>query len=469
MPIYYPKLSITSSCHKKRLKIYRIREGISLLHAKNDTLFGFNKAAFKKYFFNTGWLFAEKILRMAVGLFVGVWVARYLGPTKFGLLSYAQSFVALFAAVSTLGLDQILVRELVKNPDQERELLGTAFVLRLLGATATLGILTIAVNFTSNDAYTNALIFIIGSATVFQAFKVIDLYFQAKVISKYAVLANMISVSVSSLVKIILILYNAPLIDFAWVVLFDSCVLAMGYMYFFKKRTASRLQFLKIRTNIAFSLLKNSWPLIISGLAVTIYMRIDQVMIKNMLDNRAVGQYAAAIRLSEIWYVIPVVTSSSLFPAIINAKRINEELYYDRLQRLYELMLILSLSIVLPMSLLSNPIVKLLYGVQYNDAAEVLMVHIWAAIFVFLGCASSRWLLAENLQIFSLFNTGIGAITNIALNYFLIKIWGIVGAAWATLLSYSVSAYLSLLFWKQTRRNFIMLSKSLLFTKLTNA
>jgi len=438
------------------------------LQANNDTIFGFNKAAFKKYFFNTGWLFAEKILRMVLGLFVGVWVARYLGPEQFGLLSYAQSFVALFAAISTLGLDQIVVRELVKYPDREKELLGTALVLRILGAIATLGVLTVAVKFTTNDAYTNALIFIMGSASIFQAFRVIELYFQARVTSKYAVIANMISVSISSIVKIILILYKAPLIYFAWVVLFDSFVLAVGYLYFFKIRVSSPFIFLKTKVNIAFSLLKNSWPLILSGIAVTVYMRIDQVMIKNMLDNRAVGQYAAAIKLSEMWYVIPVVISSSLFPAIINSKGANENLYYDRLQKLYELMILFALCIALSITLFSNSIIEILYGVQYNEAAKVLMVHIWAAIFVFLGCASSRWLLAENLQILSLVNTAIGAITNIALNFILIKNWGIIGAAWATLISYCISAYLSLLFWKQTRINFIKISKSFLFKNLIN-
>ena len=70
---------------------------------------------FKKYFVNTGWLFFERIIGMAVTFFVGVYVARYLGPANFGLLSYAGSFVGLFMGISALGLNNIVVRELVKN------------------------------------------------------------------------------------------------------------------------------------------------------------------------------------------------------------------------------------------------------------------------------------------------------------------------------------------------------------------
>ena len=194
-----------------------------------------NHQGFMKYFKNTSWLFAEKILRMIVGLFVGIWVARYLGPEQFGLFSYAQSFVGLFTAIATLGLDGIVVRELVKDESRRDELIGTAFYLKLIGAIAVLIVLAIAIQFTSNDHYTNILVFIIASATIFQAFNVVDMYFQAKVLSKYVVYANVISLFISSIVKIVLILNDAPLIAFAWATLFDSVILALRFIYFFLK------------------------------------------------------------------------------------------------------------------------------------------------------------------------------------------------------------------------------------------
>ncbi|GAB6182735.1 hypothetical protein JCM13991_04760 [Thermodesulfovibrio hydrogeniphilus] len=179
---------------------------------------------------------------MIVSLFVGVWVARYLGPEQFGLLSYAQSFVGLFTAIATLGLDGIVVREIVKDESKKDEFIGTAFWLKAAGAIAMLGFIAIAVNFTSLDSYTKTLIFIIALGTIFQAFNVIDFYFQAKVLGKYISLANGTTLLISSLVKVVLILTHSPLIYFAIAYAFDSFILALGYLYFYYYHQKSLIQ-----------------------------------------------------------------------------------------------------------------------------------------------------------------------------------------------------------------------------------
>jgi len=417
---------------------------------------------FFRYFKNTSWLLIEKIVRITVGFFVGVWVIRYLGPERFGKLSYAQSFVAIFATIATLGLDNIVVRELVKNKNSEGELLGTSFLLKIIGSFFVLIFLTIVVTIISNDSYTNTLIFVIASATIFQSFNVIDLYFQSIVISRYVVYGNLISLGISSIIKILLILNQAHLEAFAWIILFDSIVLALGFIYFFFKKSIIDFQSLKFNKVMALELLKDSWPLIFSGIVVSIYMKIDQVMIKEMLDDQSVGQYAAAVRLSEAWYFIPVVISSSLFPAIVNSKKYNQKIYESRIQNLYSLLIWISVIIAIGMSFLSESVINLLYGNKYFATPGILMIHIWSGIFVFLGVASGKWLLSENLQKITMINTTIGAIINILLNYFLIKKIGPIGAAWSTLFSYSVAAYFGLFLWTKTRKNFISISKSIL-------
>jgi O-antigen/teichoic acid export membrane protein len=398
-------------------------------------------SGFMKYFKNTSWLFAEKILRMVVGLFVGIWVARYLGPEQFGLFSYAQSFVGLFTAIATLGLDGIVIRELVKNKNMVSELIGTAFWMKLIGAIIVLLLLAVAVNFTSNDNITNSLIFIIASATIFQSFNVVDMFFQAKVMSKYVVFTNMVSLLFSSIIKIYLIMIDAPLIWFAWSVLFDSFVLACGFVYFFLKKSEVTLQSFSFSKRVALGLLKDSWPLILSGIVISIYMKIDQIMIKEMIGSEAVGQYAAAVRLSEAWYFIPMVITSSLFPAIINAKKVNEVLYYKRLQKLYDFMVWIAISIAFPMTFLSDWVVDLLYGGQYSQSGSILMIHIWAGVFVFLGLVFTKYLTIENLTKKIFYRTLMGAILNIVLNYILIPMYGIKGAAFATLLGQFTANY----------------------------
>jgi O-antigen/teichoic acid export membrane protein len=423
---------------------------------------------FMRYFKNTSWLFAEKILRMVVGLFVGIWVARYLGPEQFGLFSYAQAFVGLFTAIAGLGLDGIIVRELVKDPSKQAVLLGTAFYLKLIGALLVLLALAGAVTLSHQDSLTTWLIFIIASATVFQSFNVVDFFFQAKVLSKYVVYVNIISLLISSFVKIGLILTNASLIAFAWVILFDSVILMLGFVYYFQRHAKLNIKRLKFSKATAINLLKDSWPLILSGLVISIYMKVDQIMIKEILDAEAVGQYAAAVRLSEAWYFIPMVIASSLFPAIINAKKVSEEFYYAQLQKLYDLVVWIAIAIALPMTFLSDWVIDLLYGVQYDQSGAILMIHIWAAVFVFLGVVSSRWFIVENLQKYSFYRTLAGVLINIMLNYILIPSYGIYGAAYATLASQAVASYLFNITNKKLRYTFLLQTKAILlpFRKL---
>lgn len=416
----------------------------------------------RRYGANTAWLMGEKVLRMFMGLFVGIWVARYLGPEQFGLLSYAQSFVFLFTAIATLGLDSIVVRELVKDNSQRNVLLGTAFTLKLIGSLCILPLLWFGVQFTSNDSYTNLLIFIIASGTIFQSFNVIDFYYQSSVLSKYVAFANTITLAISSIVKIVLILNEASLRAFAIVGVFDTVIISLGLIYFYWRKTHHSLREWQFDRVVAKRLLSDSWPLIISSVMVSLYMKIDQVMIKEMLDNNAVGQYAAAVRISEAWYFLPIAICSSIFPAIINAKKVSETLYYQRLQRLYSVMVWIGISIALPITFMSDWIINLLYGSAYIEAGQVLMVHVWAGLFVCIGVANSNWMVNENIQVYSTLNTAIGATLNIVLNYILIIVFGILGAAVATLIAYAVSAYFSLFLWNKTKNNFFLISKSVI-------
>jgi O-antigen/teichoic acid export membrane protein len=197
-------------------------------------------------------------------------------------------------------------------------------------------------------------------------------------------------------------------------------------------------------------------------------MKIDQIMIKEILGLEDNGQYAAAVTLSEAFYFIPMVVASSLFPAIINAKKNNKKLYVTRLRRFYSLMIWLAIAIAIPTTFLSDWIVNLLYGDQYYQASGVLTIHIWASIFVFMGVANGKWLINENLQFFSMIYTVIGVVTNIVLNYILIRKIGIEGAAWATIISQFIATYFCLLLFKKTRVSFFRLSKSLFLVNTLN-
>ena len=422
-------------------------------------------SGFRRYFANTSWLMGHRILGMIVALFVGVYVARYLGPERFGLLSYAGCFVGLFTALATLGLDGIMVRELVKTPERRDELLGTAFWLKAGGTILMWAGIAAAVPFTNNDTQTNILVAIIAFAVIFQVFNVIDLNYQAAVKSKYVVYAQLVSLVVSSITKLIFIWISAPLVWFASVFLFDALVRAIGLFAMYLKNTG-KVWYWKWRWQTAKELLADSWPLILSGMVVSVYMKIDQVMIKEMMGSEQVGHYAAAVKLSEAWYFVPMAITSSVFPAIINAKQQSEELYYQRLQKLYDLMVLLAVAIALPTTFLAPWVIRVLYGEAFLPAAGVLSIHIWAGVFVGLGVASGKWFITENFIKLSFYRTFLGAVGNVIFNLIFIPILHINGAAIGTLLANFLAAYFFDVINLKTRRTFIMKTKSLCFILL---
>ncbi len=403
----------------------------------------------------------EQGLRLVSSLFVGVWVARYLGPEQFGIFNYAIAFTALFAGIAKLGLDGIVVRELVKQQEKCDELLGTVFWLKAIGAIITVAILFFASILSSNNSTTHIYILIIAGGILFQSFEIIDFYFQSKVLVKYVSICKLIQLSLSSLVKIYFVLAGKKLIWFVGISLLDSMTIA-GSLWFAYVHLKNESFIRKFSSRIAKKLLADSWPVILSGIAITVYVKIDQIMINSMLGPKEVGQYSAGIRLSEVWNFIPMIICSSLFPAIINSKKQSEELYYQRLQKLYNMVVLMALTIALTMTFMSDWIINFLYGEQYIQAAGVLKIHVWAGISVFMGVASWNWLVAENLQFYSTLNTAIGAAVNIIMNYLLLKKYGVEGAAWATVASYTISGYLMLLVFKKTRKNFFKLTRSLL-------
>lgn len=416
-------------------------------------------SGFRRYGANTAWLFAEKIIRMFVGLFIGIWIARYLGPDQFGLLNYVISFAAIFGIIGTFGLDGIIIRELVKDKAKRDIILGTAFWLRVIGSLLVMLILVIASYFTSNDSMTNYYILLIAFSSFFNATIVIDYFFKSEVQSKNSVKINISMLIISSLLKIIFIVFNFPLIAFVYLVVIEAMILAVGYVSIYSKDNLTIWQW-KFDKSTAIQMLKDGWPLMISFMMVTIYMQSDIIMIKELLNVEGVGVYAAATRLSVAWYFIPSIIASSLFPALINAKKVSESLYYARFTKLLTLMIWMGIAIAIPMTFLSDWLIMILYGEAYNGAGIILSIHIWAAVFVFANSAINQWYVNENLQFISMIFTGIGAILNLVLNYLLIPIYGIVGSAIATIISYFIASFLCLLFHKETRKVFFIFIKS---------
>jgi len=419
-----------------------------------------NHSGFRKYFKNTSWLMTERIIRMIITLFVGIYVARYLGPDLFGLLSYTNSFVGLFLAIATLGIESIVIRELVKRPYHVNELLGTAFGLKIFGTIIMWFFIWTAVSISNNDNHTNEFIYIISLAILFQVFNVIDFKFQADVKAKYVAQIKLVQILFTSSTKLYLIFIKAPLLWFVWIYFFEALILASGLiiMYLIKKGDILHWRW---KWDVASDLLRDSWPLIMSGLLISIYVKIDQVMIKELIGDREVGIYAVATSLSTATYFIPLVITDSLFPAIINAKNNDNALYHNRLQSLYDILIWTGIIISIIVFFISDYIIYYCFGNEYIQSSSVLKIAIFTGIFVNIGLVNNKYFTAENRQKDILYRSIIGVFTNIILNLFLIKKYGANGAAITTIIASCSASTMYTIFKKDARILFFMTTNSL--------
>lgn len=404
---------------------------------------------------------AERVIRMVVAFFVGIYVARYLGPQKFGLLNYALSFVGLFSPIAFLGLDEIVIRDLVKDSRWKEKILGSAFVLKIIGAVLAIVLMGIALQLIPNDRYTIFLILIIASGLFLHPFNVIDFYFKSQVLAKYAVTAMLCAFLFSSAFKLSLVAMRASLVWFAWASVMESLILSSSLVFLYRSQNHTPLKW-QFRKSTAMNLLQNAWPVMLSGILIMVYLRIDQVMIKQMLNNESVGNYAAAASLSGACYFVSMAITLSLFPAVIRAKNMGPAYYHRKLQHLYDLMVWLSLAIALPVSIFAQELVVLFFGDAYSKAGPVLAIHIWATLFFSLMVASEKWLLAENLTKLLFYRTLVGAVGNVLLNLILIPAYGIIGAAISTVLAQFVVSYVYDLFHRSTLISFKMKSRAFL-------
>lgn len=419
-----------------------------------------------KYFKNTSWLFAEKVIRLLVGFFVLILLTRYLGPERFGILSYSQSLISIFVAVATLGLDAVVIREIVKKNYEENVLIGTAFYLKVIASAIVLAIVFIMNSFVDSDDGSVYIANIIAFSLIFQSINVIDTYFQSKVISKYVVYSNIIAFLISSFIKLVLIYYEVDLVYFAYALVFDTVIIAFGYLYIYKYQKKSVLDW-SYNNELAKYYLKNALPLILVTLTVFIYARIDQVMIKHMIDNEAVGNYAAAVRVSELFYFIPGLIAQSVFPKIIEVKNQNDEKeYYKLLEMLYSLSVWIVIPIALSMAYFTDNIVSILYGSQYSQASVILFVLSFAIIFNAIGAVSTKILYAEHFEKKYLYRSLFGMLINVVLNMILIQLYGVLGAAIATIITLFAIHYVYDLFDKQLMKFYYMKWKCFVSVKI---
>ncbi|MFA8441942.1 flippase [Yoonia sp.] len=412
-------------------------------------------------FSNIGWLFFDKIYRLGGTLLINITIARQFGPEGYGLLSLALALVEVGAAITLLGLRNIVVNDIVTGRTDAKRLVGTSMVLVLAsGLTVYFLLLLTTRHFWHEDSSVLLFVAILGSSLVHKFLEVTSFWFEALTRSKFVVITYNTVFSVFLCIKIFLLLTNATLLSLVIITAVEMLAISLGLAVVFQKKGLA-WQNLSFASLEARNLLSRSWPLLLTAFAIMIYMRVDQIMISRLLSTTEVGIYTAALSLSQLWYFFPSIVVASVFPTLIATRESDRTKYVANLQALYDFLTMVAFFVTVFTVAMADSIIDLVYGTPYEEAATVLSIHIFTCIFVSMGLARGRWLISEDLQFYSFIYTGIGLVVNIVLNAILIIPYGITGAAIATLISQMTVALFAPALFRSTRVSSKMLLASM--------
>ncbi len=383
---------------------------------------------------------------MALGLAVGVWVARYLGPADFGRLSFALSLVLLFEPLRSLGLNGIAMRDLVRRPEAGGGILGAAWLLKLAGGLAVLIVApAIAFGLRPLDQGVLLMVLVIALAGVVRSADAMELAFQAALRAKLMVLPQIAANLAQSLLRVGLILAGAGAVWFSGAVLFEAVVLALALF------AAHRISGLvrggwRARGDTVRDLLRQSWPLMFAGAFTTIFLHIDRIMLGQLVGDEAVGVYSVAVTLSMLPGFLALALVHSAYPTLVEAEKRARAGYWTRLRKLGRGLVALGLSISAVTIVAAEWMIDLLYGDAYQASASILRVHVVSVVFLNLGYLRNAWAMVEGRTRVPLIANLSGAIANVALNFLLIPLYGPVGAAYATVAACFIAGLLAHLF-----------------------
>lgn len=419
-----------------------------------------------KFVKNTFWIMFSRIYQVVVNLIVSVLSVRYLGPSNYGLINYAASFSSLFTAFCTLGTDEVMVNELIVKPEKQGKLLGTAIVMRICSSVCsviTIGLIVLALN--PGEPLTLWVTLLYSAGLVMQSLEIIKYFYQHNLMSKVTSLLTVGVRSVVAAYKIYLLASGKTIIWFAASNVVDHGIFGLLLLlsYFHYRKQNQRLQY---EGTLAKELLRKSHHFILSGLMVALYGQMDKIMIKHLMDEAQVGYYSAATTINNYWPFILSAIIESARPVIIELFGTNRELYRKRLTQLYSTLMGVSAIAAIMISVFAEPIINILYGDGYMSAVSALRIVTWSTAFSYLGVARSIWVVPNNQQRFEKYLAGIGAICNAVLNYIMIPIWGICGAAAATLITQIVTNFCCGIFFKPLRENMHLMWQALNLRRL---
>ena len=380
---------------------------------------------------NAGWIIGGRIAQMILSLVVSVLTARYLGPSNYGLINYGATYVAFFTSLCLLGLNSILLKDIIENPDEQGVALGTSIVLRLIASIASVVLVFIIVFFIDYDSKTTIIVVTLCSLSLlFQSFDVFNYWFQSRYESKISSIATLIAYVITAVYRLIMLYQGMSVEWFAVATVVDHFCIAIIMYYCYKKRKGPHLTF---SLEKAKALLSNSYHYILSSMMVAIYSQTDKMMLKHIMNEENVGFYSLATSLNSMWVFILVAIIDSMFPTIMKLYNTDKEGYLKKNRQLYCIVIYASFSVAVFFVIFGQKIIQIMYGNEYLPATAPLNVVAWYTAFAYLGSARNAWMVCEKKQKYLKYLYSSAAIMNVLLNLLLIPQYGATGAAVASL------------------------------------
>ncbi len=399
----------------------------------------------QKILANSSWLFIDRIVRLGFGLFISIWIARYFGPSQFGLLNYSLSVVAIFSSIAGLGLSGIIVRDLVREPQSANTTIGTSFSMLLVSGILSFSLLILFISITRpSDTILKIMVIILGLTIILKVTDVVKFWFESQIKSKYIVIVENSTFLIFAAVKVFLVLNESSILALVWTILAESILLSILLLLLYSKKVGSLTQW-SVKLLRAKQLIMESWPIILVSASSVINMRMDQVILGTMVSDNEVGNYAAAVRVAEVWLVIPGIIGASIYPALILAKENNFELYKHRVRQLTKLMAVCVIPLAIIVSLFADSINLYIYGDSYVLAGKILTIYIWTGVPYLIFFVLNQMFYIEGLLKYLFITSILSIFSTVGLNMLLIPHFGGTGAAVANLITATGSTIISLL------------------------
>ncbi|WP_420972560.1 flippase [Bacillus thuringiensis] len=413
-----------------------------------------------KFTSNTIWLILEKIFQLILGLVVGIWTARYLGPSNYGILNYGASFIAFFSVICSLGLENVIIKYFVDYPRKNNIILFSAIIIRFVTSIISILVICLIVSITHYDEkLVIAVITLQSLALIFNSLDTIDYWFQSRLMSMYVVIAKSVTRFIVSIWKVYLLISNASLQLFSLSSSIEAMILGVILLVVYFKKNPINFSFSKYYSKELFL---NGYHFILSGLLVTLFTQMDRIMLGNLIGQESVGIYSVASNIATLWYFVPLAVINSARPIILKMKQISIVEYQEKLKQLYAFIFWLGLLVSLFITVCSNLIIQTLYGQQYIEAAIPLAILIWASVFSLLGTARNIWIVSEGVNKYTKYYFLIGMFVNFVLNYIFINYFGVVGSAVATLIAQIITTIVAPLFFAKTRESTYLMSQAMM-------